>query len=54
MVRITTFGAAVLYSVEAHCPVMTLIKATTAHLVFVDDLPLVLGVGVFQPEAVGG
>ena len=54
MVRIPTFGAAVLYSVEAHCPVMALVKATAAQLVFVDDLPLVLGVGVFQPNAVGG
>ena len=54
VVRDTTFVAAVLDSVEAIFPVMTLVKATIAHLVFVDDLPLVLGVGVFQPETVGG
>ena len=54
MMGVSSFGAAVLYSVEALFPVMTFVKTTTAHLVFVDDFPLVLGAGVFQPKAVGG
>ena len=34
-------------------PVMALDQAAVAHLVFVDDLPLVIGVGVLQHRAVG-
>ena len=53
MMRISTFGAAFLDFVGAGFPVVALDKATVAHLVFVDDLPLVVGVGVFQHRAVG-
>ena len=53
MMGISTFGAAFLDFVGAVFPVMALKKATVAHLVFVDDLPLVIGVGVLQHSAVG-
>ena len=46
MVRIATFGAAFLDFIGAVFPEMTFYKAAVAHLVFVDDLPLVIGVGV--------
>ena len=46
MVIIATLGAALLAFVGAVFPVMALYQATVAHLVFVDDLPLVIGVGV--------
>ena len=46
MMRIAAFDAAFLDFVGAVFPVMAFDKATVAHLVFVDDLPLVIGVGV--------
>ena len=54
MMRIATLGAAFLRLVGAMFPVMALNKATVAHLVLVDSLPLVTGVGVLQHTAVGG
>ena len=53
MMRVAALGAALLDFVGAKFPVMALDKATVAHLVFVDDLPLVIGVGVLQHSAVG-
>ena len=53
MMRIAAFGAAFLGVVGAIFPVVALDKARIAHLVFVDDLPLVIGVGVLQHSAVG-
>ena len=53
MMRVAAFGAAFLNCIGAVLPVMALDKATVAHLVFVDDLPLVIGVGVLQHRAVG-
>ena len=53
MMGISTFGAAFLDFIGAVFPVMALDKAAVAHLVFVDDLPLVIGVGVLQHSAVG-
>ena len=47
MMRVAAFGAAFLGFVGAMFPVMALDKATVANLVFVDDHPLVIGVGVF-------
>ena len=54
MMRISTFSATFLDFVGAVFPVMALDKATIAHPIFVDDLPLVMGVGVLQHSAVGG
>ena len=53
MMGIAEFGAAFLDFVGAEFPVVALDKAAVAHLVFVDDLPLVTGVGVLQHRAVG-
>ena len=53
MMRVAAFGAAFLDFVGAVFPVMALDKATLAHLMLVDDLPLVIGVGVLQHRAVG-
>lgn len=53
MMRIAAFGTAFPVFVGAVFTVMALDKATVAHLVFVDDLPLVIGVGVLQHSAVG-
>ena len=53
MVGISTFDATFLEFVGAVLPVMALDKATVAHFMFVDDLPLVNGIGVFQHKAVG-
>ena len=53
MVAIAAFGAALLAFVGAVFLVMALCQATVTHLVFVNDLPLVIGVGVFQHRAVG-
>ena len=53
MMRIAAFGAAFLGVVGAIFPVVALDKARIAHLVFADDLPLVIGVGVLQHSAVG-
>ena len=53
MMRIATVGAAFLGFLGAVSPVMALDKAAIAHLVFVDDRPLVIGVGVFQHGTVG-
>ena len=53
MMRVAAFGAALLGIVGAMFPVVALDKATVAHFVFVNDLPLVIGVGVFQHRAVG-
>ena len=47
MMGISTLGAAFLDFVGAVFPVVALDKTTVTHLVFVDDLPLVYGVGVF-------
>ena len=47
MMRISAFGAALLDLVGAMFPVMALDKTAITHLVLVDDLPLVIGVGVF-------
>ena len=47
MMRVSKFGAAFLDFVAAVFPVMALDKATVANFVFVDDHPLVIGVGVF-------
>ena len=54
MMGISAFGAALLDLVGAMFPVVALDKATVAHFVFVNDLPLVIGVGVLQHRAVGG
>ena len=35
-------------------PMMTLVKAAVTHFMFVDDLPLVLGIGILQHGTVGG
>ena len=53
MVRIAALSAALLGVVGAIFPVVALDKARIADLVFVDDLPLVIGVGVLQHSAVG-
>ena len=53
MVGTFTFGAAFLDFVGAVFSVVALDKTTVTHLVFVDDLPLVVGVGVLQHSAVG-
>ena len=53
MMGTSTFGAAFLDFVGAVFPVVALDKTTVTHLVFVDDLPLVIGVGVLQHSAVG-
>ena len=53
MMRIAAFGAAFLDFAGAVFPVMSLGKAAITHLVFVDDRPLVIGIGVFQHRAVG-
>ena len=53
MMRVAAFGAVFLDFTGAVLPVMALDKAAVAHLVFVDDLPLVIGVGVLQHRAVG-
>ena len=50
---ISTSGAAFLDFVGAVFPVVALDEAAVAHLVFVDDLPLVVGIGVLQHSAVG-
>ena len=47
MMRISAFGAALLDLVGAMSPVMALDKTAITHLVLVDDLPLVISVGVF-------
>ena len=52
MMRIAAFRAAFLDFIGAVFPVMALDKATVAHLVFVDDLPLVIGIGVLQHSTV--
>ena len=46
MMRIAALGAAFLGFMGAVFPVMALDKARIAYLVFVDDLPLVIGVGI--------
>ena len=53
MMGTSTFGAAFLDFVGAVFPVVALDEATVAHLMFVDDLSLVIGVGVLQHSAVG-
>ena len=47
MMRLAALGTAFLGFMGAVFPVMALDKATVANLVFVDDHPLVIGVGVF-------
>ena len=47
MMRIAAFSAACLDFIGAVFPVMALDKATVTNFVFVDDHPLVIGVGVF-------
>ena len=46
MMGVAAFGAAFLNFIWAVLPVMALDKAAITHLVLVDDLPLVIGVGV--------
>ena len=46
MMRVAACSAAFLHFVGAVLPVMALDKAAITHLVLVDDLPLVVGVGV--------
>ena len=53
MMGVAAFSAAFLDFIGTVPPVMALDKATVAHFVFVNDLPLVIGVGVFQHRAVG-
>ena len=53
MMRIAAFGAAFLGFVGAIFPVVALDKASIAHLAFVDDLLLVIGIGVLQHSTVG-
>ena len=53
MMRIAAFGAAFLDFIGAVFPVVALDEAAVAHLVFVDDLPLVIGIGVLQYSAIG-
>ena len=53
MMRVAAFSAAFLNFIWAVLPVMALDKAAVTHLVLVNDLPLVIGVGVFQHRAVG-
>ena len=53
MMKVAAFGAAFLDFSGAVFPVMALDKAAVTHLVLVNDLPLVIGVGVFQHRAVG-
>ena len=53
VVRIAALSAAFLGIIGAVFPVVALNKATVAHLVLVDDLPLVIGVGILQHQAVG-
>ena len=53
MMGVAAFSAAFLDFIGTVPPVMALDKATVAHFVFVDDLPLVIGVGVLQQSAVG-
>ena len=47
MMGISAFGAALLDLVGAMFSVMALDKTAIAHLVLVDDLPLIIGAGVF-------
>ena len=54
MMRIVAFGAAFLDFVGAVFPVMALYQAAVTHFVFVNDLPLVIGVGVLQHRTVDG
>ena len=51
---IVAFSAAFLECIGAVFPVMALDKATVAHSMFIDDLPLVIGSGVLYHSAVGG
>ena len=53
VVRIAALSAAFLGILGAVFPVVALNKATVAHLVFVDDLPLVIGIGVLEHSTVG-
>ena len=53
VVRIAALSAAFSGFIGAVFPVVALNKATVAHLVFVDDLPLVIGIGVLQHSTVG-
>ena len=52
MMKVAAFGAAFLNFVGAVFPVMSLGEAAVAHPVFVDDLPLVIGIGVLQHSTV--
>ena len=54
MMRVAAFGATFLDFIGAVLPVTALDKAAVAHLMLVDDLPLVTGVGVLQHRAVDG
>ena len=54
MVGVAAFSAAFLNFIGAVLPLMALDKAAVAHLVLVDNLPLVTGVGVLQHRAVDG
>ena len=52
MMRIAALSAAFSDFIGTVFPVMALDKAAVAHLVFIDDLPLVIGVGVLQHRSV--
>ena len=54
MMGVAALSAAFLDFIGTVPPVMALDKATVAHLVLVDSLPLVTGVGVLQHRAVDG
>ena len=54
MMRVSTVRAVFLCFVLAALPVVTLGKATVTNLMFINDLPLVLGIGILQHGTVGG
>ena len=54
MMGVSTVWAVFLCFVWTAFPMMTLVKATVTNFMFVDDLPLVLGIGIFQHGTAGG
>ena len=54
MMGVSTVWAVFLCFVWAAFPVVTLGKAAITHLMFIDDRPLVLGIGILQHGTVGG
>ena len=51
---VSTVWAVFLCFVWAAFPVVTLGKAAVTHFMFIDDRPLVLGIGILQHGTVGG